>query len=126
MVRQALLALAGLALVSLSWAQIRVTVETPPPPVLVISADLRVSLVPGLVVVERVAEPQGILVVYRGNRIAQVYEHHHRDLTNRGWTRVKHQASPGRYKSEYRRGKAKARLEVQERRGRLEVRIKEG
>ncbi|MCS7059019.1 MAG: hypothetical protein NZ849_04605 [Meiothermus sp.] len=126
MVRHVLLALTGLALVSFSWGQIRVTVEAPPPPVLVISAELRVALAPGVAVVERATEPQGILVVYRSDRIAEVYEHHHRDLTNRGWVRVKHQVSPGRYKSEYRRGNAKARLEVQERRGRLEVRVKEG
>ncbi|RDI96499.1 hypothetical protein DV704_01380 [Meiothermus sp. QL-1] len=117
----------ALALVSsLALAQIRVSVETLPPPTLTLSAELRVTLVPGVVVVERVPEPQGILVVYRSSRAAEVYEHHHRDLVARGWVRVKYQAEEGRYKAEYRRGKAKAKLEVRDQRGRIEVRIKEG
>ncbi len=111
---------------SMALAQIRVTLEAPPPPILTISAEVRIALVPGLVVVERVPEPQGIVVVYRSSRVAEVYAHHHRDLVARGWTRVKYQAGEGRYKSEYRRGRAKARLEVRDRRGRIEVRVKEG
>lgn len=118
--------IAMLALGSVAFAQIRVTLEAPPPPTLVISADVRIALVPGIVVVERVPEPQGILVVYRSSRVAEVYTYHHRDLVARGWTRVKFQASDGRYKSEYRRGRAKAKLEVRDRRGRVEVRVKEG
>lgn len=117
---------AMLVLGSVAFAQIRVTLEAPPPPTLVISADLRIALVPSIVVVERVPEPQGILVVYRSSRVAEVYAYHHRDLIARGWTRVKFQASDGRYKSEYRRGRAKAKLEVRDRRGRVEVRVKEG
>jgi hypothetical protein len=52
-----------LVLSSMAFAQIRVTLEAPPPPTLTISADIRIALVPGLVVVERVPEPQGIVVV---------------------------------------------------------------
>ncbi|WP_297558066.1 hypothetical protein [Meiothermus sp.] len=115
-----------LVLCSMAFAQIRVTLEAPPPPTLTISADIRIALVPGLVVVERMPEPQGIVVVYRSNRAAEVYAHHHRDLVARGWTRVKYQAGDGRYKSEYRRGRAKAKLEVRDRRGRIEVRVREG
>lgn len=115
-----------LVLSSVAFAQIRVTLEAPPPPTLIISADVRIALVPGIVVVERVPEPQGILVVYRSSRVAEVYAYHHRDLVARGWTRVRYQASDGRYKSEYRRGRAKAKLEVRDRRGRVEVRVKEG
>ncbi|KIQ54673.1 hypothetical protein [Meiothermus taiwanensis] len=115
-----------LVLSSMAFAQIRVTLEAPPPPTLTISADIRIALVPGLVVVERVPEPQGIVVVYRSSRAAEVYAHHHRDLVARGWTRVKYQAGGGHYKSEYRKGRAKAKLEVRDRRGRIEVRVKEG
>ncbi|WP_297854728.1 hypothetical protein [Meiothermus sp.] len=117
---------AMLVLGSVALAQIRVTLEAPPPPTLVVSADVRITLVPGVVVVERVPEPQGILVVYQSSRVAEVYAYHHRDLVARGWTRVKYQAGDGRYKSEYRRGRAKAKLEVRDRRGRIEVRVKEG
>ncbi|MCS7068986.1 hypothetical protein [Meiothermus sp.] len=113
----------AMLLSSVALAQIRVTPETPG--ALVIGAEVRIALVPGLVVVERVAEPRGIVVVYRG-RLAEVYAHHHRDLVARGWTRVKLQVGDGRYRSEYRRGRAKARLEVRERRGQVEVRVKEG
>jgi hypothetical protein len=113
-------------LFALAFAQIRVTLETPPPPTITVSADVQISLVPGIVVVERTPEPQGIVVVYRSSQLAQVYAHHHRDLVSRGWTRVKYQAGEGSYKSEYRKGRAKAKLEVRDRRGRIEVRIKEG
>lgn len=115
---------AMLVLGSLAFAQIRVTLETPPPPTLTIHADLRITLVPNLVVVERVPEPQGILVVYRSSRVAEVYDYHHRDLTARGWTRVKYQARGSEYKAEYRKGRAKAKLEVRDRRGRVEVKVK--
>jgi PAS domain-containing protein len=117
---------AVLVLGSMAFARIRVTIETPPPPTLIISADVRIALVPGIVVVERVPEPLGMRVVYRSDRVAGLYGYHHRDLVARGWTRVRHQASEGRYKSEYRRGRAKASLEVRDRRGRVEVRVKEG
>jgi len=116
----------ALLLSSTAFAQIRVTLETPPPPTITVSADVQISLVPGIVVVERTPEPQGIVVVYRSSQLAQVYAHHHRDLVCRGWTRVKYQAGEGSYKSEYRKGRAKAKLEVRDRRGRIEVRIKEG
>ncbi len=117
---------AVLVLSSIALAQLRVTLEAPSPPTLTISADVRIALVPGLLVVERVPEPQGIVVLYRSSRVAEVYAHHHRDLVARGWTRVKYQAGDGRYKSEYRKSRAKARLEVRDRRGRIEVRVKEG
>lgn len=113
-----------LVLGSLAFAQIRVALEAPP--TLTISADVRITLVPGLVVEERVPEPQGIVVVYRFSRVAEVYAYHHRDLVARGWTRVQYQAGNGHYKSEYRKGRAKAKLEVRDRRGRIEVRVKEG
>lgn len=115
-----------LVLGSLAFAQIRVTLEAPPPPILTISADVQITLVPGLVVVERVPEPQGIVVVYHSNRVAEVYAYHHRDLVARGWSRVKYQVGKGHYKSEYRKGRAKAKLEVRDRQGRIEVRVKEG
>jgi hypothetical protein len=117
---------AVLVLSSIALAQIRVTLEAPSPPTITISADVRIALVPGLLVVERVAEPQGIVVLYRSSRVAEVYAHHHRDLVARGWTRVKYQAEDGRYRSEYRKGRAKTKLEVRDRRGRVEVRLKEG
>ncbi len=118
--------LALLVLASVALAQIRITVETPPPPTLVVGAEVRIGLVPGVVVLERVPEPQGIRVVYQSSRVAEVYAHHHRDLVARGWTRVKYQVKEGRYQAEYRRGRAKAKLEVREHKGRIEVRVKEG
>ncbi len=117
---------AVLLLGSIAFAQIRITLEAPPPPAVVVGAEVRIGLVPGVVVLERVPEPQGVLVVYRSSRVAEVYAHHHRDLVARGWTRVKYQVKEGRYQAEYRRGRAKAKLEVQEHKGRLVVRVKEG
>jgi hypothetical protein len=104
-----------LALGSLSLAQ-QITV----------TGELRISLVPSLVVVQRIPEPQGIVVVYVASRIDEVFIYHDRDLRARGWQRVKYEPKKGAYKAEYRRGKAKARLEVKDKKGRIEVRFKEG
>jgi hypothetical protein len=111
-----------LALGSLSLAQ-QITVSVP---VLTVTGELRISLVPNLVVVQRVPEPQGIVVVYVANRIDQVFIYHDRDLRARGWQRVKYESKKDGYKAEYRRGKAKARLEVKDKKGRVEVKVKEG
>ncbi len=52
-------------------------------PVVVISTNVQIGLVPNLVVIERVREPQGVLVVYRSNRTSTVFVHHDRDLRSR-------------------------------------------
>jgi len=110
---------------SLALAQIRVDVQLPVP-VIVVTSELRVSLVPNVVVVEQVREPQGIVVVYRSSQPSNAFAYHDRDLQSRGWTRVKYQAKGGRYHAEYRRGRAKAKLEVRDRKGQVEVRVREG
>jgi hypothetical protein len=110
---------------SLALAQIRVDIQLPIP-VIVVTTELRVSLVPNVVVVEQVREPQGILVVYGSSQPSSTFAYHDRDLRSRGWTRVKYQAKGGRYRAEYRRGRAKAKLEVRDSRGRVEVRVREG
>ncbi|PZA06735.1 hypothetical protein EWH23_09160 [Meiothermus sp. PNK-Is4] len=110
---------------SLALAQIRVDVQLPLP-VIVVTGELRVGLVPNVVVVEQVREPQGIVVVYRSSQPYNTFVYHDRDLRDRGWTRVKYQAKGGHYRAEYRRGRTKAKLEVQDRKGRVEVRIREG
>jgi hypothetical protein len=67
-----------------------------------------------------------VLVVYRTSRASTVFVHHDRDLRARGWTRVRYEARADRYRCEYRRGRAKARLEVRDRHGnRIEVRVRE-
>jgi len=110
---------------SLAMAQIRVDVQLPLP-VVVVTSELRVSLVPNVVVVEQVREPQGIVVVYRSSQPYSTFTYHDRDLRSRGWTRVKYQAKGGRYQAEYRRGRAKAKLEVKGHKDRVEVRMREG
>ena len=110
--------LAGTAL-----AQVRIEIQVP---VVVVTTNIQVSLVPNLVVIERVREPEGVLVVYRTTRASTVFYHHDRDLRARGWVRVKYQARRDGYRCEYRKGRAKARLEVRDRRSnRIEVRGKE-
>ncbi|MER3555655.1 MAG: hypothetical protein C4331_15305 [Meiothermus sp.] len=115
-----------LFLASFGLAQVQIQIQVPPPPVITVSTEVRVSLVPSLVVIEREPQPQGIVVVYRSSRAYDVYRYHHRDLVGRGWVRVKYQGRGGFYKSEYRRGRAKAKLEVRDRRGRVEVKVREG
>lgn len=109
---------------SLAMAQIRVDIQLPIP-VIVVTTELRVSLVPNVVVVEQIREPQGILVVYRSSQPYSTFAYHDRDLRGRGWQRVKYQAKGGRYHAEYRRGRAKAKLEVRDHKGRVEVRVHE-
>jgi hypothetical protein len=113
-------------LASFGLAQMQIQIQLPAPPVIQVSAGVQVSLVPTLVVVERQPEPQGVVVVYQSSQAYQVYRHHDRDLERRGWVRTKYRVKGGVYVSEYRRGKAKARLEVQGRQGRVRVRIHEG
>jgi hypothetical protein len=108
---------------STALAQIQIQVQVP---VIVISTNIQIKLVPNLVVIERVREPQGVLVVYRSNRRSTVFYHHDRDLRSRGWVRVRYQTRSDGYRCEYRRGRAKARLEVKDRRNnRIEVRVHE-
>lgn len=126
----ALLASLGLARVEVTNQPVVIVpfvpVITVSAPVITINTEFRISLIPNLVVIERVPEPTGVVVVYRSSNVANVYGYHHRDLSQRGWVRVKYQAKNGRYKSEYRRGKARAKLEVWDKRGRVEVKVREG
>lgn len=112
-------------LVSSGLAQVQLQIQVPAAPIQV-SAGIQVSLVPALVVVERQPEPQGIVVVYRSHQVYEVYRHHDRDLERRGWVRTKYRAKGGVYVAEYRRGKAKARLEVRGQHGRVRVKVHEG
>jgi hypothetical protein len=110
-------------LTTAALAQVRIEIQVP---VVVVTTQIQFSLVPNLVVIERVREPQGVLVVYRTSRASTVFVHHDRDLRARGWTRVRYEARADRYRCEYRRGRAKARLEVRDRHGnRIEVRVRE-
>jgi hypothetical protein len=108
----ALLALAASAL-ALEVAPIRV------------SAELTFRLFPELVVVERVPEPAGIVVVYQGSRAEAVFRFHDQDLRARGWQRVRYEVKKNEWKAEYRKGRAKASLSVKDKKGRIEVRLKE-
>lgn len=121
---------------SLAFARVEITsqpvvivpvlpVITVSAPVITISTEFRISLIPNVVVIERVPQPSGVVVVYRSSNAVNVYNYHDRDLSRRGWVRVKYQAKNGRYNSEYRRGKAKAKLEVWDKRGRVEVKVRE-
>ncbi len=91
-----------------------------------VSADLTIRLFPQLVVVERVPEPSGIVVVYQGSQAESVFRFHDQDLRARGWQRVKYEVKKNEWKAEYRKGKAKASLSVKDKKGRIEVRVKEG
>lgn len=88
-----------------------------------VTASLSVSLFPQ-VVVERVPEPQGLVVVYNYSRPEAVFRYHDEDLRRRGWVRVKYEVKKGEWKAEYRKGKAK--LSVKDKKGQVEVRLKEG
>lgn len=111
---------------SFGLAQMQIQIQLPAAPVIQVSAGVQVSLVPALVVLERQPEPQGMVVVYQSRQAYRVYRHHDHDLEQRGWVRTKHWVRGGVYVSEYRRGKAKARLEVRGRQGRVRVRVREG
>lgn len=89
-----------------------------------VTASLSVSLFPQAVVVERVPEPQGLVVVYNYSRPEAVFRYHDEDLRRRGWVRVKYEVKKGEWKAEYR--KAKAKLSVKDKKGQVEVRLKEG
>ena len=91
-----------------------------------VTASLSVSLFPQAVVVERVPEPQGLVVVYNYSRPEAVFRYHDEDLRRRGWVRVKYEVKKGEWKAEYRKGKAKAKLSVKDKKGQVEVRLKEG
>ncbi|MGC8904374.1 hypothetical protein [Thermus sp.] len=91
-----------------------------------LTATLAFDLFPQAVVVERVAEPQGILVVYSYSRPEAIFRYHDEDLRRRGWVRVKYEVKKNEWKAEYRKGKAKATLSVKDKKGRVEVRLKEG
>lgn len=104
-----------LPLLGLAWAlEVRIT------------GTLVFDLFPQGVVVERVVEPKGILVVYRYSRAEAVFRYHDEDLRRRGWVRTKYQVKKEEWKAEYRKGKAKATLSVKDKGGRVEVRLKEG
>ncbi len=91
-----------------------------------LTATLAFDLFPQAVVVERVVEPQGIVVVYGGSQAGAVFRYHDEDLRRRGWVRVKYEVKKNEWKAEYRKGKAKATLSVKDKKGRVEVRLKEG
>uniref|UniRef100_A0A831U4A6 Uncharacterized protein n=1 Tax=Thermus islandicus TaxID=540988 RepID=A0A831U4A6_9DEIN len=91
-----------------------------------VTASLSVSLFPQAVVVERVPEPQGLVVVYSYSRPEAVFRYHDEDLRRRGWVRVEYEVKKGEWKAEYRKGKAKAKLSVKDKKGQVEVRLKEG
>ncbi len=112
-------------LASVGLAQIQINIEIPPPAIITITTAFQIALMPSLVVIERDPEPQGIVVVYRSNRPYDVYTYHDRDLERRGWVRVGYRARGGGYESEYRRGRARARLEVEDRHGRVRVKVHE-
>jgi len=119
-------------LLSLALARVEVTAQpifpivTVGTPVITITTQFKISLVPNIVVIEREPQPDGVVVVYQSRRVADVYAYHDRDLARRGWVRTRYQARGDSYRAEYRRGKAKARLEVHDRRGRVEVRVRQG
>ncbi|TBH21388.1 hypothetical protein [Thermus thermamylovorans] len=91
-----------------------------------LSGTLVFDLFPQAVVVERFPEPQGLVVVYRYSQAEAIFRHHDADLRRRGWVRVKYEVKRGEWKAEYRKGKAKAKLSVKDKKGRVEVRLKEG
>ncbi|MDM7324742.1 MAG: hypothetical protein P3W93_007140 [Thermus sp.] len=112
-----------LPLLALAWA---LEVNPSSPMELRITASLSFSLFPQGVVVERVAEPQGLLVVYRYSRAEAIFRYHDEDLRRRGWVRVKYEVKKDEWKAEYKKGKAKAKLSVKDKKGRVEVRLREG
>ena len=120
-----LLAALLVAASSSALAQVRIQIDLPVP-VVVVTTNINISLVPNLVVIQRVREPQGVLVVYRSSRPSTVFVHHDRDLRARGWVRVNYRAQSDRYRCEYRRGQSRARLEVRDwHSNRIEVRVHE-
>ncbi len=98
-----------LPLLLLAWA-----LEVGPTPSLElrIGASLSFNLFPQAVVVERLPEPQGMVVVYRHSQAEAIFRYHDEDLRRRGWVRVKYEVKKGEWKAEYKKGKAKAKLSV--------------
>ncbi|WP_038071572.1 hypothetical protein [Thermus scotoductus] len=91
-----------------------------------ITATLSFNLFPQAVVVERLPEPQGLVVVYRYSQAGAIFRYHDEDLRRRGWVRVKYEVKKDEWKAEYKKGKARAKLSVKDKKGRVEVRLKEG
>ena len=91
-----------------------------------VSGSLTFNLSPQTVVVERVVEPKGILVVYNASRAEAIFRYHDEDLRRRGWVRVKYEVKKNEWKAENKKGRAKATLSVKDKKGRVEVRLKEG
>ncbi|GAB5601960.1 hypothetical protein FJNA_04850 [Thermus sp. FJN-A] len=91
-----------------------------------LTATFSFDLFPHAVVVEQVAEPRGVVVVYSYSRPEAIFRYHDEDLRRRGWVRVKYEVKKDEWKAEYRKGKAKAKLSVKDQKGRVEVRLKEG
>ncbi|WP_243090519.1 hypothetical protein [Thermus neutrinimicus] len=112
-----------LPLLLLAWA---LEVNPSSPLELRITASLSFNLFPQAVVVERFPEPQGLVVVYRYSQAEAIFRHHDEDLRRRGWVRVKYEVKKDEWKAEYKKGKAKARLSVKDKKGRVEVRLKDG
>ena len=56
-----------------------------------ITATLSFNLFPQAVVVERLPEPQGLVVVYRYAQAGAIFRYHDEDLRRRGWVRVKYE-----------------------------------
>jgi hypothetical protein len=117
------LLLLATTLLSISFAQVEVQLQVP---TITVSAELSISLVPNIVVVEQVPEPQGIVVVYTANDALALFNYHDTDLRSRGWEQVKYEMKKDGYKAEYRRAGAKAKLEVKDKHGQIEVKLKEG
>jgi hypothetical protein len=113
--------LTAFLLVSFSLAQVQVQL-----PSITVSAELSISLVPNIVVVEQIPEAQGIVVVYTADDALTLFNYHDADLRSRGWEQMKYEMKKDGYKAEYRRGKAKAKLEVKDKHGQIEVKLKEG
>ncbi|WP_135257782.1 hypothetical protein [Thermus caldilimi] len=112
-----------LPLLLLAWA---LEVSPSNPLELRITATLSFNLFPQAVVVERLPEPQGLLVVYRYSQAEAIFRYHDADLRRRGWVRVKYEVKKDEWKAEYKKGKAKAKLSVKDKKGRVEVRLREG
>lgn len=91
-----------------------------------LTANLSFNLFPQAVVVERLPEAKGLVVVYRFAQAEAIFRYHDEDLRRRGWVRVKYEAKKDEWKAEYRKGKAKAKLSVKDKKGRVEVQLKEG
>lgn len=93
-----------------------------------VTASSSVSPFPQGVVVERVPEPQGLVTVYSYSRpdLEAIFRYYDEDLRRRGWVPVKYEVEINEWEAEYRKGNAKVKLSVKNKKGRVEVRLKEG